>query len=183
MINGQSVLAVIPARGGSKRAPQKNMKPYKGKWLLGWTVEAARGSKYIDDLVLSSEDERLLEQGRKLGVTTLERPMWLATDRAMNEGVLVHTLYTHKWADWVVLLQPTSPNRIADDIDICIERAQTGAGCVSYSEHGRRNGAVYVARSTELVAGVQFSQEIDRNFYIMPNARSLDIDYMADFEQ
>lgn len=183
MIEGKTVLAVIPARGGSKRVPGKNLKFYKNKWLLAWTVEAARGSKYIDHLVLSSEDERILEQARKLGVTTVERPLWLASDKAMNEGVLIHTLYTHKWADWVVLLQPTSPNRSAEDIDICIERAIKGVGCLTFNEYGQRNGAVYVVQAEHLVSSVEFSPAVQSNFYIMPNERSLDIDYTLDFDR
>lgn len=171
-INGETVLAVIPARGASKRAPGKNLRLFRGKPLIQWTVEAAAGSKYIDDLILSSEDDRVLAHGRILGITVLKRPDWLATDRAMNEGVLAHVLYTYKMADWVVLLQPTSPLRITEDIDICIERAAQDKGCMTFSEYGNRNGAVYVVHSKAFLSGIEFPKEMFKNFYIMPNERS-----------
>lgn len=182
MINGQSVMAVIPARGGSKRVQRKNLRFFNDRWLIAYSADAARGSKYLDHFVLSSENESILEQGRKLGIPTIERPAWLATDKAMCEGVLVHTLYTYKWADWIVLLQPTSPQRTAADIDIAIERAQHGIGCVTLNEYGMRNGAVYVARSEWLIASIEFHRDLAYINYTMPNERSLDIDYEVDFE-
>lgn len=180
MINGQSVLAVIPARAGSKRVPDKNFRPYKGKPLIEWAVESARQSKYIDDLVISSDSDRIAEAD--LDAVFLLRPPWLSTDTAMNEGVLIHTLYTHWWADWIVLLQPTSPLRTAADIDTAIERAWLGRGCITFNEYGKRNGAVYVTRSIELIAHATFHPETFDQFLIMPNDRSLDIDYATDFD-
>ena len=182
MIQGQSVLAVIPARAGSKRVPDKNLKPYRGKPLVQLAVESARGSRYIDTLIVSSDSPRILELADKLGVRGFERPEWLSHDTAMNEGALIHMLYTVQWSDWVVLLQPTSPLRVAADIDTCIERAQLGRGCITFNEYGKRNGAVYVTRSTELIAHATFHPETFDQFLIMPNERSLDIDYANDFE-
>ena len=179
-INGKSVIGVIPARGGSKRIPRKNLKLWKGRTLLEWAINSARESIYLDGFCVSSEDSEILDVAYKLGAVTCIRPEWLATDKASNEGVLVHTLYTWKWAEWVVLLQPTSPQRTGKDIDECINRAQLGNGCASFNEYGVRNGAVYVARSTELVSGIKFTPETVDQFFIMPNARSLDIDYPTD---
>lgn len=179
-INGQSVIGIIPARGGSKRIPRKNVQLYKGKPLIEWAVSAARDSKYLDGFCVSSDDAEMLEMAAKLDAEAIVRPAWLATDKAMNEGVMTHLLYTWRWADWVVLLQPTSPQRTGQDIDTCIERAQQGNGCVTYNEHGNKNGAVYVARSTYLIAGIRFTPEMLDQFLIMPNDRSLDIDYPAD---
>lgn len=183
MIEGKSVLAVIPARAGSKRCPGKNMRRYRGKTLVEWAVESARESKYLDELVVSSEDQNILAHARSLGVTALQRPDWLATDKATTEGILIHMLYTWRWADWVVLLQPTSPLRTGDDIDLCIERSRLdmGVGCLTVNEHGHRNGAVYVVDSTWLVSSACFHRDLDRNLLIMPNRRSLDIDYDTDF--
>lgn len=179
-INGQSVIAVIPARGGSKRIPRKNLQIWKDKPLLQWAINSARESLYVDHFCVSSEDNEILTMADKLGAVVRVRPEWLATDKAMNEGVLVHTLYTWKWADWIVLLQPTSPQRTGKDIDDCIERAQLGQGCVSYNEHGQRNGAVYVVRSSHLISRITFDKDAFEHFLIMPNERSLDIDYPAD---
>lgn len=178
--NGESVVAVIPARGGSKRIPRKNLRFYKGRSLIEWAIRAAQESKHIDDFCVSTDDPEMLEHAAKRGAEAVIRPPWLATDKAMNEGVLVHMLYTWRWADWVVLLQPTSPQRTGADIDTCIERAQLGNGCVTYNAHGNRNGAVYVARSSLLVASIKFAPENVDQFLIMPNDRSLDIDYPQD---
>jgi len=183
VINDQSVIAVIPARGGSKRVPMKNVAFYRGRPLLQWAIDAAKESKYLDDFCVSSEDSNILGIALQLGAKAEKRPAWLATDRAMTEGVLIHLLYTWKWADWIVLLQPTSPLRTAEDIDTCIERASLdmGIGCLTLNEHGRRNGAVYVVKSEWLISSVEFNRDLDRNYLVMPNNRSLDIDYPPDF--
>jgi CMP-N,N'-diacetyllegionaminic acid synthase len=182
MIDGQTVLAVIPARAGSKRVPDKNLRDYRGKPLLQWAIDGAKGSKYIDRFFVSSDSPAILALADTLDAPILQRPAWLSGDSAMNEGVLIHTLFKHYWADWVVLLQPTSPLRTAADIDTCIERAQIGRGCITFNEHGRRNGAVYVTRSTELIAHAAFHPNTFDQFLIMPNERSLDIDYATDFD-
>lgn len=183
MIDGKTVLAAIPARAGSKRVPDKNLREYRGKPLLQWAIEAARGSKYIDSIVVSSDDSRILEIATDMHARALRRPAWLSGDKAMNEGVLIDLLYTFQWHDWVALLQPTSPLRTSEDIDTCIERAQLGRGCITFNEYGKRNGAVYVTRSTELVAHAAFHADTFDQFLVMPNERSLDIDYASDFER
>lgn len=182
MIKGETCIAVIPARGGSKRVPRKNLATYKGRSLIDLSLHCARESKYIDAVAVSSEDAEIQSHARKLGATVLERPVWLATDKAMNEGVLIHSLYTWRWADWIVLLQPTSPQRTAEDIDTCIERAHDGDGCVTIDQYGKRNGAVYVCRSTFLIAMACYHVDAFRHFLTMPNDRSLDIDYPQDLQ-
>jgi len=183
LIHNESVLGIIPARGGSKRCPMKNITLYRGKPLLWWAIEAGLGSAYIDDLIVSSDDDNILQLAADYKVPALKRPEWLSHDRAMTEGVAIHLLYTHRWADWIVLLQPTSPLRTSADVDKCIERAEeTGYAALTVNEHGSRNGAVYVARSDWLISRAQFDRDIDRNYLIMPNNRSLDIDYAIDFK-
>ena len=162
MINGRSVLAVIPARSGSKRCPGKNFLPYKGKTLVEWALEAAKGSRYIDRIVVSKDEDRTPE---------------LCTDDATCEDVIRHH---HKDEYWCVLLQPTSPNRIAYDIDYCIERAQISWGCIS-TFHGKTNGAVYVAE-WEWLKDHDFSHA-GLAKYEMPEDRSLDINYPEDFNK
>lgn len=164
-INGQTVLAVIPARSGSKRCPGKNFRPFRGKTLYHWSVEAAGKSKYIDTVKVSLD---------------ADRPPELCNDQALNEDVLRYHL-AQQPHDWVVLLQPTSPLRTAEDIDACIERAQMGDACVSYNRAtGHKNGAVYVARR-EWIEKHDFSHQGAMR-YLMPEERSLDIDYPEQFE-
>ena len=178
MINGQSVLAIIPARGGSKRFPGKNLAEYKDRWLLAWSVDAVKGSKYVDQWFVSTEDEKIAGFARNLSYPVIDRPHELATDSATNEDVLRHTLELYP-SDWVVLLQPTSPLRIAEDIDAAIELAlSNGAACVSFTEDGHKNGAVYVA-SKEWIGDHDFSHAGYRK-YFMPLERSLDIDHAED---
>lgn len=163
-IEGQTVLAVIPARSGSKRCPGKNFRDFRGKPLYHWTLDAAKPSKYIDTLELSLDGDR---------------PAELCTDEASCEDVLRFHL-SHDPHDWVVLLQPTSPLRTTEDIDACIERAQMGDGCISYSNgNWQKNGAVYVAKR-EWIEKHDFSHQ-GLMKYFMPEERSLDINTEADF--
>ena len=184
MINGLTVLAVIPARGGSKRCPRKNILPFRGKPLLQWTVEAAKACSHIDHIVLSSDDPEILALGVLLDVHSVERPGYLAHDTAKSEDTLRHTLawYPH---DYVVLLQPTSPYRLASDIERCLQIAvRERQPVVSYSQsvikHGGKNGAVYVCKSEWLKTN-DFSNP-DHYHYLMPDERSLDIDFPKEFE-
>jgi N-acylneuraminate cytidylyltransferase len=178
MIHGQDVFAVIPARGGSKRTPGKNLRVYKGRWLLEWTVDAIKGSSYIDRWAVSTEDEKIAGFARNLDYPVIQRPPELATDDATNEDVL-----RHAWTSphgWIVLLQPTSPLRTAEDIDACIERAvSNGSAALTVDERGHKNGAVYVA-SPEWLAVHDFSHAGYAK-HVMPDSRSLDIDYPEDF--
>lgn len=181
MINGKTILAVIPARGGSKRVPRKNLREFRGKPLIQWAIDASWESKYIDARVVSTDDEEIFRISLALNGAPLQRPADLATDTASSEDVLRHVLGCVP-LDWVVLLQPTSPLRTTEDIDACIERAQMGDGCVSYSnETWRQNGAVYVAKA-EWIAKHDFSH-MGLMKYIMPGSRSLDIDTEEDFQK
>ena len=163
-INGKTVLAVIPARSGSKRCPNKNFLAFRGKHLYEWAVEAASRSKYIYAHILSLDKDR---------------PPELCADEASCEDVLrYHQAQTPH--EWLVLLQPTSPLRTVEDIDACIERAGLGWGCVSVGLNGKPNGAVYVTHK-DWLAKHDFSA-LGLAKYPMPEERSLDINYLEDFK-
>ena len=118
MIDGLSVLALVPARGGSKGLPGKNIRPAAGRPLLDYTVAAARSSACIDRVVLSSDDEAIMRVARASGCEVpFRRPAALATDEATSIDVVLHALDQLPPHDLVVLLQPTSPLRTAADID------------------------------------------------------------------
>jgi CMP-N,N'-diacetyllegionaminic acid synthase len=179
VINGRTVLGLVPARGGSKRCPRKNIRPYRGTPLICWTLEAAKNSKYIDLLIVSTEDPDIKLLTQAWGGKVLDRPVELAQDSSSSEEVIHHalTIYPH---DWVVLLQPTSPLRNTEDIDGCIERAQMGEGCYSFNKStGRMNGAVYVSTS-EWVRKNNFGWKPALMRYPMPEERSIDIDTEED---
>lgn len=123
------VLAVIPARGGSKGIPLKNIKMLGGKPLLGYTIEEAKKSKFIDRLVVSTDHSEISELARSQDVEVIIRPTHLATDEASTESALIHVLDTLDNGyrpDYVVTLEPTSPLRTAALIDRCIERCISG---------------------------------------------------------
>jgi N-acylneuraminate cytidylyltransferase len=122
LINGKKVLAIIPARGGSKRLPRKNVLDLAGKPLIGWTIEAAQKSNYIDSIVVSTDCKEIAEIAEVFGISVPElRPRELSTDTATTQDVIIHTLNKYgKCSDIVIILQPTSPLRTADHIDDAI---------------------------------------------------------------
>lgn len=137
MINGKKVLAVIPARGGSKGIPRKNIINVAGKPLIAWTIEAAKTSKHIDRIVLSSDNDEIITVARQWGCEVpFKRPDDLALDETPGVMPVLHALEMLPGYDYVVLLQPTSPLRTAADIDGCIERcaADKAHCCVSVTE-------------------------------------------------
>ncbi len=121
MKNNQKITAVIPARGGSKGIPRKNIKIFCGKPLTVWSIEAAKESKYIDRIIVSTEDKEIGEIAKKAGAEVLWRPKELASDTATTISVLQHAIENIS-SDIIVLLQPTSPIRVDNLIDRAIER-------------------------------------------------------------
>lgn len=137
--NAISFLAVIPARGGSKRAPNKNIRPLRGKPLVSWSIEAALKSKLIDRIVVSSDDTNVLSIAGAYGqrVDTIIRPAHLSSDTAKTPDVVIHAMDSLRQSyDAVILLQPTSPFRTAIHIDEAIARyVQKGAdGIISVTK-------------------------------------------------
>ncbi len=138
MINGKTVLSVIPARGGSKGLPGKNIKPLLDKPLIAWTIEEAKKSKYIDRLILSSDDKKIIAIAKWYGCEVpFTRPEELARDDTPGIESVFHAIQTlpEKY-DYVVLLQPTSPLRTVRDIDGCIAYCtqKKAPCCVSVTE-------------------------------------------------
>ena len=123
MHEGQTFLAVILARGGSKRLPGKNLLELGGKPLIGWSIDAALQSRYIDAVLVSSDDDALLNIAETYGADILRRPKSLADDTASSVDALIHAIVQYQSSyDYVVLLQPTSPLRQAHHIDAAIEQ-------------------------------------------------------------
>lgn len=119
MIGNKTVLAIIPARGGSKGVPRKNIREVAGKPLIAWTIEEAKKSGYIDRLVVSTDDQEIADIAVKWGgEVPFMRPAELARDDSPGIAPVIHMLATiQPEYDLVVLLQPTSPLRAVDDID------------------------------------------------------------------
>ncbi|HEY4501185.1 MAG TPA: acylneuraminate cytidylyltransferase family protein [Candidatus Paceibacterota bacterium] len=129
-----NVVAIIPAKGDSKRVPGKNLRMMLGKPLVAWAIEAAKKSTYIDRVIVSTSDEEIAETAKKYGAEVpFMEPMEIAAGGGNIEGALLHAI---EWLkknenyvpDAVVLLQTTNPLRRTEDIDTAIKQfKQSGA--------------------------------------------------------
>jgi CMP-N,N'-diacetyllegionaminic acid synthase len=126
MIGGKRVLALVPARSGSKGLPHKNIRPLLDKPLLAWPIEAALASNYVDRVVLSTDSQEYADIGLRYGAEVpFLRPAELANDTAPSMGFILHTVEVLADAgdvyDYLVLLEPTSPMTEGADIDAALE--------------------------------------------------------------
>ena len=140
MLGQYYVTALIPARGGSKRLPRKNIKSLCGKPLIAWTIDVAKESKYIDSVVVSTDDFEIKEVAEKFGASVpFLRPENLSNDTASSFDVVKHAiefLNINKLNHLIVLLQPTSPLRTVKELDDALELfiSKKASGVVSVSE-------------------------------------------------
>ena len=126
MFENNRILALIPARGGSKGILHKNITPLAGEPLIKYSIDAAKQSKYIDYVLVSTDDAEIADIAKKYGAKVpFLRPKELASDTAKTIDAVLHAIETLRKAgetfDSLVLLQPTSPLRTAEDIDKAIE--------------------------------------------------------------
>lgn len=137
LIENSRCLGVVIARGGSKGLPGKNLADLGGRPLVVWSFAAAQDSKYLDHIILSSDDDKIIDVAKNAGCEVpFRRPADLATDEASATDVLLHALDAiGSDFDYLVLLQATSPFRTSADIDACIQSCHGGApAAVSVSE-------------------------------------------------
>ncbi|WP_251823773.1 acylneuraminate cytidylyltransferase family protein [Polynucleobacter paneuropaeus] len=217
------LLAIIPARGGSKGILRKNLTYLNGRPLIEYTIIAAQKSKFIDEILLSTDDDEIADIGRRLGLdVSYRRPIELAQDATSMIETLEHGL---RWADTAygglpeatILLQPTSPLRSTKDIDaaVTVFYESSVSFLVSVNEMGEHpyecivgsgknwqylvmppsglsrrqdykndfyfiNGAIYLAKTTELLSRRSFINPNETYFFSMPRERSIDIDEYVD---
>jgi CMP-N-acetylneuraminic acid synthetase len=129
VIENKSVLAIIPARGGSERLPGKNILDLLGKPLISWTIESALDSKYIDRVIVSTDDSEIASVAKKYNADVpFMRPANLASNYTKSIDVVLHAIIelqkTGKEYDYIIFLQPTSPLRSVKNIDESIELLQ-----------------------------------------------------------
>ncbi len=127
MYNDKRILAVIPARGGSKGIPHKNIISLCRKPLISYTIETSKNSRYIDYIMVSTDDEEIAKVSKKYGADIpFMRPAELASDTSKTVDVVIHVIDELKKRkqlfDVLVLLQPTAPLRTSADIDNAIEK-------------------------------------------------------------
>ena len=128
MINGKRIIAIVPARQGSKGLAKKNIIDFLGKPLLVWSIEAARRSKYVDRLIVSTDSTEIAIAGEKNGAEIpFIRPSSLSEDNSTSIEVIYHAIEFMREKlgenfDLVVLLEPSSPLRTSEDLDLAIEK-------------------------------------------------------------
>ena len=215
------MIAIIPARGGSKGLPGKNIRLMNGKPLIAYAVEEALKAKHIDRVIISTDDEEIARIAVQYGAELpFMRPAELASDTAMAVDNYIYTIgriekESGTPIETFVVLQPTSPLRIAEDIDGAIElfEKKDADSVISYcqeahpvtwhkflDDEGRfvdifdsniknrqdnrisyyPNGAVYVFRTSMIRERKYYTN--NSYAYVMPRTRSVDIDFIEDFE-
>lgn len=131
MYDDMRIMAIIPARSGSKGLPGKNIKLLGRKPLIAWSIEQAKTSKYIDEVIISTDGEEISRIAKEFGGNVpFLRPATLAQDNTPMIDVVAHVLSEREKSkgylpDFVVLLQPTSPLRTLSDVDAAIEMLVT----------------------------------------------------------
>lgn len=192
------ILGLIPARGGSKGIPGKNIKKICNKPLIVWTIESALQAECLDQIVVSTDSIEIAQVAEKAGARVLMRPRELATDMASTQDVMIHALQ-HYSADTIVLLQPTSPYRQEGRIDECVrefieneyDSLATGFWC-SYKEYGTNtlprqkiqgffydDGNIYVIKASNVLAGDRYGKKIGRK--VISRYENAEIDDEFDF--
>jgi len=116
-------IAIIPARGGSKGIPHKNVYPFNGKPLIYWNIKAALQTEHVDLVIVSTDDTEIAKVSKKAGATVIMRPDTISSDIASSEDALLHVLETiGEQPQLTVFLQCTSPLTHSEDIDNCIQK-------------------------------------------------------------
>lgn len=125
----KNIVAIIPARGGSKSIPGKNIASFCSKPLIAWTITQALASKYIDKVYVSTDDKKIARISEKYGAEIIDRPRLISNDTSSSEDALLHALSKIEKrlkVDLVVFLQATSPCRTENDIDNAVKKMLPG---------------------------------------------------------
>jgi len=141
-----SVLALIPARGGSKGIQRKNIKLLACKPLIEWTIDAAKQANCVDRIVVTTDDEEIAAVARSLGAEVpFMRPAELATDETPGIKPVLHAIEQLPNYEWILLLQPTSPLRTHADIEAIWQLCQSSAApsAVSITEVSKHPYWIY----------------------------------------
>jgi len=185
------MICIIPARKGSKRLPNKNKKMLCGKPMIAYTIEAAKKSKYIDIIIVSTDDEDIAKIAKDYKVYDYKRPSELAGDNVPMVEVLRYVIRQlpigYPKDGRIVELLPTSPLRITKDIDRCIEAYMSSGfssiitATKSINNSFRMNGSVYVTH-VNIIENNDKEWDDNVGIVLMPNERSVDVDTQGDFE-
>lgn len=183
MINQKKILAIIPARGGSKGLPGKNIRPLQGVPLVAWPIKAALNSRYIDRVIVSTDDANIAKIAEEYGADVpFLRPAHLAIDTSPSSDAVIHALdfctESDGAYDYIVLLEPTSPLTESTDIDHALEMLieRDGLAIVGASQVGPSH-PVYCAT----IGPDQFLKPFNRDSFEKPIRRQ-DVEDLYFFE-
>jgi len=188
------IVGIIPARKGSKRLPNKNTMPMCKKPMISYTIDEALKSKYIDKIIITTDDEKVkkivdnYKDSSKNRLEIIDRPTHLATDDVPTVPVLIHALESTKDTfDVAVLLQPTSPLRTAEHIDKCIQTflMENCTSLVTVKEVEPfnifvPNGAIFITSRNMIVKDNKL-RDSNVRLVVMPQESSIDVDTEIDF--
>lgn len=162
-----NILAIIPARGGSKGIPQKNLCTLGAHSLVGRAILEAKKSTRINKLILSSDDMGIIEEAKKYDCEVpFIRPKFLAEDHSSGIDPVIHALHEFMDYDVIVLLQPTSPFRQVEDIDKCIEMFFENEGkssVVSVNELDKKPDWMFYMNSEQSLIPILENAKINKN--------------------
>lgn len=161
-----TLLALIPARGGSKGIPRKNIRPFCGKPLLQWTVDVALAAPSVDRIVVSTDDPETAEVALAVGAEVpFLRPPELASDTAPGIASVLHALEQLPEVSHVLLLQPTSPLRLVEDVEaiIALRRKAGRPAAVSVTPSKKHPSWIYcLSPQLQLEPLLSFPQAVCR---------------------
>lgn len=149
------ILGIIPARGGSKGIPRKNIKSFYGKPLIAWTLKAAKNCSLLDEVIVSTESQEIADIAKNYGASVpFMRPAELSLDSTPGIEPVLHAIKQLPEYDWILLLQPTSPLRTTDDICgiINLVKDKKASSAVSISEAISHPYWTYVLENGKLVS-------------------------------
>lgn len=158
-------LALIPARGGSKGLPGKNIKNFGGKPLIAWTIEAALACSYVERVILSSDDEEIMTVARKYGCEVpFKREASLSGDTTSTVDVVIDALERYPETKTIILLQPTSPLRNSDDLQNALSLYfDSGAkSCVSVCEAAQSPYWMFSISEQRKLVSLNIGREVHR---------------------
>lgn len=207
MYKDKKVVVLITARGNSKRLPGKNIKLFCGKPLIAYSIDQGLASRFVDEVWVSSDDDKILKVSKKCGAKVLKRPTSLATSNAKSEDVVKHFYESMDGKpDYIVLLQPTSPLRRVMMIDkaismfvdeshkysslmpLSIEEHKNGelCGCY-YHPQGKKKfffecGTIFIYKAN-MIREEDIYGGMIMPFIIDDEGSKIDIDTIQDFEK
>lgn len=186
MINGKTVLAIVPARKDSKRVKLKNFRIFRGKPLYYWPLILSDKSKFIDRIVFTTDSASMYSKAKqKFNIVDYIRPKNLAKSDSLASDVILDVLknISNKF-DYFIYLQPTSPLRTIRDIDNSLKMIEVKKGntLVSVTENSKKpNGMIYISKTDFFLKKKSFYNK-KILFFKTPLRRSIDIDNLKDLD-